>query len=75
MVTGQLWCRVGNLYRSRESRAIGEIGKKLRDKTAADADRFFAELFGPDAFEAYAHGRKDGHMENGQESVGDTLGA
>lgn len=63
---------------SEQWRATGDlasIGKELRDEAAADADRFFAELFGPDAFEAHAHGRKDGHMENGQKCVRDALSA
>ncbi len=51
------------------------IGKKLGDEAAADADGIFAELSGPDAFEAYADGREYGHVENGQQSVGDVLGA
>ena len=54
---------------------LASIGKELRDEAAADADSFFAELFGPDAFQAYTYGRKNGHMENGQESVRDALGA
>src|SRR6267154_5967045 len=54
---------------------LASIGKELRDEAAADADSFFAVLLAPDAFEAYTHGRKDGHMENGQESVRDALRA
>ena len=54
---------------------MASIGKELRDEAAAYADSFFAELFGPDAFEAYPHGRKDGHVENGQESVRDAFRA
>jgi hypothetical protein len=57
----------------RESSDLASIGKKLRDEAAADADSFFAELFRPDAFEADTYGRKNGHMENGQESVRDAL--
>ena len=51
------------------------IGKKLGDEAAADADRVFTELFAPDSFEAYADGREDGHVENGQQCVGDAFGA
>lgn len=54
---------------------LPSIGKELGDEAAADADSFFAELFRPDAFEAYTHRRKNGHMENGQERVRDALGA
>ena len=59
----------------RETSDLAGRGKELGDEAAADADSFFAELFGPDAFEAYTHGRKNGHMENGQESVRDALRA
>jgi hypothetical protein len=59
----------------RETSDLASIGKELRDEAAADADSFFAELFRPDAFEAYTYGRKNGHMENGQESVRDALSA
>jgi len=55
--------------------AICWIGKKLGDEAAADADGIFAELSGPDAFEAYADGREYGHVENGQQIVGDVLSA
>ena len=77
LVTGQLWCRVGNLYQRavQSQERLGELGKELRDEAAADADSFFAELFGPDAFEAYTYRRKNGHMENGQESVRDAFRA
>ena len=54
---------------------LARIGKVLRDEAATDTDSFFAELFGPDAFEAYAYGRENGHVENGQESVRDAFSA
>ena len=63
--TGEQW-RVSDLP---------SVGKELRDEAAADADRFFAELFGPDAFETYADGGQDRHVENGQESVRDAFSA
>ena len=53
----------------RETSDLAGREKELGDEAAADADSFFAELLAPDAFEAYTHGRKDGHMENGQERV------
>ena len=60
---------------SGETSDVANRGKELRDEAAADADSFFAELFAPDAFETYTHGRKNGHMENGQESVRDAFRA
>ena len=60
---------------SGETSDLANRGKELRDEAAADADSFFAELFGPDAFETYTYGRKNGHMENGQESVRDAFRA
>jgi hypothetical protein len=48
--------------------------KELGNEAAADADSLFAELLGPDPLEAYADGRKNGHVENGEKSVGNDFG-
>lgn len=44
------------------------------DETAADAERVFADLSGPDALQIYAYRRQDGHMKNGEERLSQTLG-
>jgi len=69
---GWVTCTSGQ---SGQTSDLANRGKELRDEAAADADSFFAELFGPDAFETYTYGRKNGHMENGQESVRDAFRA
>ncbi len=46
-------------------RALVNIGKNLRDEATTDADRAFAELFGPNALQAHAYRREDGHVEYG----------
>ncbi len=59
----------------RSSGRFSEYGRNLGDEAAPDANSVFAELFGPHAFETYANGRQDRHVENGQESVRDAFAA
>ena len=46
----------------------------LRDEAAADANRVFRELFGPDTLETDADGRKDRNVENGEKRVRHAFG-
>ena len=44
---------------------------RLGGETAANANRIFAELPGPNALEADTNGRKDGNVQYRQQSFGD----
>lgn len=43
------------------------------DEATADANRAFAKVLGPHAFEIHANGRKDWHVKNGEKRVRDAF--